>query len=99
MVCTSVDSLVSVVLNARVTTSTLDTVGARVGDALSLSFNVDPKWVHREIVGQGVVEDGIGIFGVCDEHFLLSVSSGFQAKLKGSEPYPALRLQPLTSNR
>ena len=90
MVCTSsVDALVSVVLTARVTTSTLDTVGARKGDTLSLSFNVDPSWVHREIVGQGVVEDGIGIFGVCDEHFLLSVSSGFQAKLKAPEPAAA----------
>ena len=39
--------------SARVTTSTLDTVGARKGDTLSLSFNVDPSWVHREIVGQG----------------------------------------------
>ena len=52
MVCTSsVDALVSVVLTARVTTSTQDTVGARKGDTLSLSFNVDPSWVHREIYG------------------------------------------------
>ena len=90
MVCTSsLDALVSVVLTARVTTSTLDTVGAHVGDTLSLSFNVDPTWVHREIVGQGVVEDGIGPFGVCDEHFLLSFSSGLQANLKMPEPAAA----------
>lgn len=77
MVCApSLDALVSVVLTAKVTTSQYD--GARIGDTLSLSFNVDPKWTVRDIVGQGIVEDGIGPFGVCDEHFLLAFSSGMQ---------------------
>ena len=53
---------------------------------MSLSFNVDPKWTVRNIVGQGIVEDGIGPFSVCEDHFLLSFSSGMEALLKPPAP-------------
>jgi len=87
--CSSLDVLVSVVLTAKVTSSTLEHIGARVGDTLSLTFNVDPSWVTRDIKGQGIVQDGIGPFGLCAESFLLSSSSGYAANLVPPAPVDA----------
>jgi len=87
MPCTAAyDALVSVVLTAKVSVSTLGTMGAIKGDTMTASFLADPAWVHREIVGQGVVYDGIGPFGVCDESFKLSFSSGLHAHIKPPPP-------------
>jgi hypothetical protein len=78
---TAIDNLVKVVLTATVTTSNLGAIGANVGDKMTLSIVADSAWIHREIVGQGVLQDGIGPFGVCEEHFKLSFSSGMHAFL------------------
>jgi hypothetical protein len=94
MVCSAAwDTLVSVVLTAKVSMSGMSAVHANVGDTMTLSFVADSAWVEREIVGQGIVYDGIGPFGLCDEHFSLSFSSGMHAHL--TPPAPVVETGPI----
>jgi len=55
--------------------------GVKPGDTLKLSFLAESTPLVREIEEQGIVQDGIAPYKVCDEDFSLKTSSGLSIHL------------------
>ena len=71
---TALGALIAVSISGKVKESILP--GVAVGDELTVSFLAEPTALVREIEGQGIVQDGIGVHRVCTEDFALKFSSG-----------------------
>merc|ERR1719453_1062598 len=63
-------ALVSVLITGKVTES--DLPGVTAGEKMQLSFLVEKEALVRNIVGQGIVTDGIAPYQVCSEDFALT---------------------------
>ena len=86
MVChKALEALVSVVITGKVGFSAVtpmsSTMNVTAGDTMTLSFLIDKSAIVRNVVGQGIVMDGIAPFPVCTEDFKLSFSSGLRVYL------------------
>ena len=71
---TALGALIAVSISGKVKESILP--GVAVGDELTVSFLAEPTALVREIEGQGIVQDGIGVHRVCTEDFAVKFSSG-----------------------
>merc|ERR1719453_625241 len=63
-------ALVSVLITGKVTESDMPNVN--VGEKMQLSFIVEKEALVRNIVGQGIVTDGIAPYQVCTDDFALT---------------------------
>ena len=79
-------TLISVVLAGKVSQSLMP--GIQVGDEMTVSFLAETTKLHREVVGQGVVYDGIAPYKVCDDDFEVTFSSGVRAHYLPPETPP-----------
>jgi len=87
-VCSSkLGPLVSVLISGTVRESQMP--GVKAGEEVKVSFLAESTAIVRNIVGQGIVYDGISPYKVCQEDFSVSFSSGFTGHfLKPPPPGP-----------
>ena len=79
---TALGALIAVSISGKVKESILP--GVAVGDELTVSFLAEPTALVREIEGQGIVQDGIGVHRVCTEDFAVKFSSGAVGRARPS---------------
>jgi len=90
-------ALMNVVISGLVKSSQMP--GVHNGSKVSIQFLAEPQGLIRDIVGQGVVYDGISPYKICPEDFDVKFSTGVKGRfIPPKEPKEKLPTEPVSKD-